>query len=131
MNNCFLIIGGNLGNRRLNLATAIQYIEKKAGVIKRLSSVYETAPWGVEQQPDYYNQVIEMLTPLGANELMATLLDVEKEMGRVRSEKYGARTIDIDILFFNDDFVNHIVSFIDININFQFDKTFIFCTKHC
>ena len=106
MNNAFLITGGNLGDRKRNLETAVSLIEKNTGVIKRLSSVYETEPWGVEGQPNYYNLVIEMLTSLDAQTLMDNLLQIEQEMGRVRTEKYGARTIDIDILFFNDEIIN-------------------------
>jgi len=106
MNNVFLILGGNLGERRLNLAKATDLIGREVGVVKRVSSVYETQPWGVKDQPNYFNQVLEIITTLNADTLMETLLKVEKQMGRVRTEKYGARTIDIDILFFNDEIIN-------------------------
>lgn len=106
MNNVFLILGGNLGERKKNLDEAISLLGKKAGNVKRFSSVYETQPWGVKDQPHYFNQVIEMLTDLSAQGLMTELLQIEKKMGRVREKKYGSRTIDIDILFFNDAIIN-------------------------
>lgn len=106
MNNVFLILGGNLGERKKNLDEAISLLGKKAGNVKRFSSVYETQPWGVKDQPNYFNQVIEMLTDLSAQGLMTELLQIEKKMGRVREKKYGSRTIDIDILFFNDAIIN-------------------------
>lgn len=106
MNNVFIIIGGNLGNRLHNLQRAVSLIEQKAGIIKKLSSLYETEPWGAEGQPHYYNQVLELLTPLEASDLMQIFLHIEQQMGRVRVAKYDARTIDIDILFFNNDIIN-------------------------
>lgn len=106
MNNVFLILGGNLGERKKNLAKAAELLGKAAGRIKRCSPIYETEPWGVEGQPNYYNQVVEMLTDLDAHSLINTILEIEKQMGRIRTEKYDARTIDIDILFFNDDIIN-------------------------
>lgn len=106
MNNVFLILGGNLGERRENLAKAMALIGEAGAIVKRTSSIYETEPWGAKDQPNYYNQVVEILTDLGAEELMKTILRIEKTMGRVRTEKYGTRTIDIDILFFNDETIN-------------------------
>ncbi len=106
MNNVFVIIGGNLGNRQQNLAHAIRLIEQKSGVIKKQSSIYETEPWGVQGQPNYYNQVLEILTDFDPESLMQLFLQIEQLMGRVRTEKYSARSIDIDILFFNDQLIN-------------------------
>lgn len=106
MNNVFLIIGGNLGDRKQNLSHALYLIEQSAGYIKKLSSIYETEPWGVQGQPDYYNQVVELLTELNADTLMQALLSIEKQMGRQRIAKNDARTMDIDILFFNDEIYN-------------------------
>lgn len=107
MNHAFLIIGGNLGDRQKNLDHAISLIKQRIGVIKKFSAVYETEPWGVENQPNYYNQVLEMLTSLEAAPLMKELLSIEEFMGRVRKGKYNSRVMDIDILFFNDAVINH------------------------
>ena len=106
MNNAFLILGGNLGERRKNLAEATALLAKAGATIKRTSSIYETEPWGSKDQPNYYNQVVEILTNEDAPELMQSVLNIEQKMGRVRAGKYGARTIDIDILFFNNEIIN-------------------------
>ena len=102
MNKAYLLTGGNLGNRELNLSLALDYIEDSCGKITGQSSVYETAAWGPVSQPNYLNQVLELETPLTPADLMQMLLKIEKQLGRHREERYGARTIDIDILFFNN-----------------------------
>lgn len=106
MNNVFLLTGGNLGDSLQNLATALHLLEQQVGVIKRVSAIYETEPWGVTEQPFYHNQIVEILTPKNAHELMDLLLSIEKKIGRIRAEKYGPRIIDIDILFFNSEVIN-------------------------
>jgi 2-amino-4-hydroxy-6-hydroxymethyldihydropteridine diphosphokinase len=106
MNTAYIIIGGNLGDRKHNLQHAIHTIKEKAGIVNKLSSIYETEPWGVLGQPDYYNQVIELGTHLDAVTLMNTLQTIETEMGRQRTTKYNSRNIDIDILFFNNDIIH-------------------------
>ena len=103
MNIAYLLIGGNLGNRQENLATARFLIEKHCGQITRESSIYETAPWGKIDQPGFLNQALEVNTELNARQLIRRILKVEKTMGRVRKEKLGPRVIDIDILLFNDE----------------------------
>ncbi len=102
MNKAYLLTGGNLGNREFNLSLAKDYITESCGKITALSPVYETAAWGPVSQPDYLNQVLELETQLAPAELMAQLLKIEKQLGRHREERYGARTLDIDILFFNN-----------------------------
>jgi 2-amino-4-hydroxy-6-hydroxymethyldihydropteridine diphosphokinase len=102
MNISYLLIGGNEGDRAAQLATARENIALAAGVLLRSSSIYETAPWGKSGQPDFFNQALELETPLEAPALMKVLLEIEEKMGRRRLEKYGSRIIDIDILFFND-----------------------------
>jgi len=102
MNTAFLLTGGNLGKRLENLANAAKLIEKNCGDIHKLSSIYETAAWGYVNQPDFYNQAIELHTSLDPDNLMMALLDIEHKMGRKRSIKMGPRIIDIDILLMND-----------------------------
>lgn len=106
MNKAYLLTGGNLGNRAENLETAKRMIDERAGSVLKTSSVYETAAWGKTNQPDYLNQALMIKTPLQPNELLECLLQIEKELGRVRQEKYGSRTIDIDILFYGDSIMN-------------------------
>lgn len=101
MNKAYLLIGGNTGDRLKNMEEAVEWIEKRAGMVKTLSSLYETAAWGKTDQPNFFNQALEIDTPLEAPELLTCLLQIELDMGRIREEKYGPRIIDIDILFFN------------------------------
>lgn len=102
MNNSYLLIGGNEGNRQRRLEEARIQIAAAAGQIRMTSSLYETAPWGNPDQPWYLNQALQVETALDATALMKAVLGIEEKMGRKRTEKYGARSIDIDILFFND-----------------------------
>jgi 2-amino-4-hydroxy-6-hydroxymethyldihydropteridine diphosphokinase len=102
MNISYLLIGGNEGDRVGTMALARRQIEAAAGPIRRQSGLFETAPWGKTDQADFINQALQVETPLDAPTLLRSLLQVETNMGRKRIEKYGARIIDIDILFFND-----------------------------
>jgi 2-amino-4-hydroxy-6-hydroxymethyldihydropteridine diphosphokinase len=102
MNRTYLLIGGNIGDRSKNLENAVKLIGLKAGKVLQQSAVYETAAWGQEDQPAFLNQVLEIETGHTPEALLDTILAVEKEMGRERLEKYGPRTIDIDILLYDD-----------------------------
>jgi len=106
MNKAYLLTGGNLGNRTENLALAAKLVEQYCGKITKRSSVYETAAWGLRDQPDFYNQVLLVNTLLTAAQLIDKLLWIEEQMGRKRNIKMGPRTIDIDILLFNNEIVN-------------------------
>jgi 2-amino-4-hydroxy-6-hydroxymethyldihydropteridine diphosphokinase len=103
MNKAYLLTGGNLGNRRENLAAARKLLEKQCGEIAAASSFYETAAWGKTDQPAFLNQALELKTSLNARQLIRRILKIEKLIGRVRKEKLGPRAIDIDILFFNNE----------------------------
>ncbi len=105
MNIAFLIVGTNLGNKQKNLSEAISNLAKNVGVVSQVSSVYETAPWGLANQPFFYNQAVEIHTSLDAATLLQQLLQIEAHMGRIRTERYGTRIVDIDILFFNHEII--------------------------
>ncbi len=115
MNKTYLLLGSNIGKRELFLSQALEEIEKSAGKIIDRSSLYNTAAWparttdktggGKTDQNDFLNQAICIETGLSSQELLADLLNIEKKMGRTRDQKWEARTIDIDILFFNDDII--------------------------
>ena len=102
MNTAYLLIGGNLGDRAAYLQQALRQIEALCGSISCASSIYETAAWGNTNQPSFYNQAVKLITPLAPEALLEQLLAIELEMGRVREEKYGPRTIDLDILMIDD-----------------------------
>ncbi len=95
----YLALGTNLEKRSTNLVTACTEL-KKFVTIKRISHIYETPPWGVTNQPKFLNQVLEVTTDLSPQELLTAAKDIEVKMGRVPSEKYGPRLIDIDILIY-------------------------------
>jgi 2-amino-4-hydroxy-6-hydroxymethyldihydropteridine diphosphokinase len=106
MNKIFLIVGGNLGNRKKNLQTAATFIDEQIGAIIQSSKIYETEPWGLTDQPAFYNQIHLVKSKLNAQTIIDTILKIEEKMGRVRTIKNAARIIDIDILFFNEEIIN-------------------------
>jgi 2-amino-4-hydroxy-6-hydroxymethyldihydropteridine diphosphokinase len=105
MNRAYLLIGGNIGDRQASLAAAREAIARHCGAVSACSSIYETAAWGEEDQDAFLNQALAVDTGLKAGELMRCILEIEAELGRKREKKYGPRTIDIDILLYNDDVV--------------------------
>jgi len=97
----FLAIGTNLGDRENNIKKAIKELEYISKIVK-ISSIIETKPYGKTDQPDFLNCVVEIDTELPPDKLMETLLEIEKKLGRVRTEKWGPRIIDLDILFYGN-----------------------------
>lgn len=106
MNKAYLLIGGNVGDRKKQLEKAVIRIEKNCGTIALQSHFYETAAWGKTDQPAFYNQALAVNTPLPALELLDAVLHIENSMGRHRVEKFGPRIIDIDILLFNNELIH-------------------------
>lgn len=105
-NGVYLLLGSNLGDRMVNMATAMDYIEKEAGTILAQSQLYETEAWGVSAQAPFLNQVIEIGSRLTAHALLESILEIEKKMGRERVIKWGERLIDIDILYYGSTLVD-------------------------
>ena len=103
MNKVYLLIGGNVGDRQGNLEQARREIALNIGEISRTSSVYETAPWGNQAQGAFLNQVLEVLSSMDPDAILATNLAIEQRMGRIRQGLNQPRTIDIDILYFNNE----------------------------
>ncbi len=97
----FLALGSNLGNRPANLQNAIQSLPPEVEVIRQ-SLVYETPPWGYQEQPAFLNMVIEVQTDLPPVDLLVYLKGLEVQMGRLPTIQYGPRLIDIDILLYAD-----------------------------
>lgn len=102
MHTVYLSTGSNLGNRENYLLQAEEAITELVGHIDARSSVIETAPWGKTDQPNFLNRVLRVKTKLPPLFLMETLLQIERDMGRNRHEKWGPRIIDLDILFFDN-----------------------------
>jgi 2-amino-4-hydroxy-6-hydroxymethyldihydropteridine diphosphokinase len=99
-------IGSNLGDRERNCSRSIHLLEKHGIVIRQKSFLYETVPWGLRDQPLFLNMVIEMETELKPQELLELLKDVEIEVGREESYRWGPRAIDLDILLYDDIILN-------------------------
>jgi 2-amino-4-hydroxy-6-hydroxymethyldihydropteridine diphosphokinase len=102
MNVAYLLIGGNLGDRSGYLKEAITNISSQCGIIKQLSAVYESESWGNLNQSNYLNQALELHTELDQHALLKCTMSIEDSLGRTREGLYSPRTIDIDILYFND-----------------------------
>lgn len=103
-NVAYILLGGNVGNREQLLAEAIDKIEHSAGPILTLSTIYETDSWGFESGEKFLNQVIKINTSLSPHDLLYQLKKIETSLGRIRkkSKEYTNRTIDLDILLFQD-----------------------------
>jgi 2-amino-4-hydroxy-6-hydroxymethyldihydropteridine diphosphokinase len=101
MNKAYLLTGGNVGDRHLNMQQARTNIELICGQLLQVSSIYETAPWGKTDQADFLNQVLLVETKLSPQDLLKAIFFIEEKGGRIRTVKNAPRTIDIDILFYN------------------------------
>ena len=99
----FLGFGTNLGDRKKNLAQAMTRLNDRPDFsIIRTSNIYETAPWGMTDQPSFLNMVAEITTSLAPRELLERVKKLEQDMGREESPRFGPRLIDVDILLLQD-----------------------------
>ena len=105
MNDAYLLLGSNEGNRMLWMQKAMDLLSVSCGAIVSRSSVYETAAWGITGQPDFLNMVILLQTTKSPFELLAAIHTIEDTLGRQRDEKWGPRTLDIDILLNNNEVI--------------------------
>lgn len=102
MNTTYLLLGSNDGERLGHIQSALIHIKNDIGSITKQSKIYETAAWGLEDQPDFLNMAIEVQTELTPEDLLKKVDEIENVLGRKRTIKWGQRTLDIDILFYND-----------------------------
>jgi 2-amino-4-hydroxy-6-hydroxymethyldihydropteridine diphosphokinase len=98
----YIGIGSNLGNREENCKKAITLLEQKGVKVTKRSSIYETEPWGIKEQPKFINMVVEVETHLKPEDLLKTIKGVEIALGRRENMRWGPRIIDLDILLYND-----------------------------
>jgi 2-amino-4-hydroxy-6-hydroxymethyldihydropteridine diphosphokinase len=99
----YLGIGSNLGEREANINKAlVELVRTGACRLTKVSSIYETEPVGIKEQPDFLNAAVEIETDLRPKDLLVTLREVERKTGREKTFKWGPRIIDIDILLYND-----------------------------
>ena len=106
MSVAYIGIGSNLGDREFNCKQAIGLLRQKGTTVSKESSLYETKPWGVRDQPLFLNIAIEIETDLKPFELLRTLKDIEKKMGREETFLWGPRIIDLDILLYDNNIVD-------------------------
>ena len=100
----FLGLGSNLGDRLANLQAAVDALQAEPGLrVAASSRVWETTPVGGPPQPDYLNAVVRIETDLSARDLLDVARRVESRLGRIRKERWGARTIDVDVLLFDEE----------------------------
>ncbi|WP_209331476.1 2-amino-4-hydroxy-6-hydroxymethyldihydropteridine diphosphokinase [Lunatimonas salinarum] len=104
MHKVVLLIGGNLGDRYRNLCLAEDYLSKGMNLVGK-SRVYQTAAWGGQAEGDFLNQVLIFQTSLTPRETLRHCQSVEEKLGRFRDRKWGNRTMDIDILYYNQEIV--------------------------
>lgn len=106
MQEIFLLLGSNLGLREEHLLKSIELIQKAIGVIEARSSYYQSAAWGNTNQPDFINQALCLRSNMLPMKLLETIWSIENKLGRERVERWGPRTIDIDILFYGSEIIN-------------------------
>jgi 2-amino-4-hydroxy-6-hydroxymethyldihydropteridine diphosphokinase len=97
----YILLGSNIGERINEINAAKAFIRQTGAIITAESAIYETTAWGDIPQADFLNQVIAIQTTLDPDALMKSLLEIEKRMGRTREQQMGPRTIDLDILYYD------------------------------
>lgn len=106
MNTVYIQLGSNIGERESFITKSMHKVEDDIGKIITASSIFETTAWGNENQNNFLNSVIEIKTPFDAFTILQKSQEIENNLGRERSDKWGERTIDIDILFYNNKIIN-------------------------
>lgn len=98
----FIGIGSNMGDRQANCLRAVDLLGEHGLEVSKISSLYETEPWGPAKQRMFINAALKAVTGLSPADLLAALKKIEKDMGREETEKWGPRIIDLDILFYDN-----------------------------
>ncbi|MBR4908498.1 MAG: 2-amino-4-hydroxy-6-hydroxymethyldihydropteridine diphosphokinase [Acidaminococcaceae bacterium] len=102
----YIALGSNLGNREHNLKEALHRLEQKGIMVIAVSDFITTKPYGVTNQPDFLNAVAEVKSKKTPVELLHSLLQTEREMGRKRLRRWGERNIDLDLLLYDDQIID-------------------------
>lgn len=106
MADAVICLGSNLGDRVEQIRSGVRSLENAGCRVLKKSALYETEPWGKTDQPPYLNQVMGLDCPLSPGGLMQQILMIERNAGRERKQRWEPRTLDIDILFYDDLVVN-------------------------
>ena len=109
MERCYILFGSNMGDKDAIFAQACLLINNRCGQVVQVSAAYESEPWGFEADEWFLNRVIVVDTELAPDDLMQHLLDIERELGRIRhpeAKGYTSRTADLDLLYYGQRVVN-------------------------
>lgn len=106
MHTAYIAFGSNIGDKENYIKKALEKIEEREMKILKVSPIYETEPYGVLDQDSFFNGVAKIETNLEPENLIKELLDIEKHLDRVRERRWGPRTIDLDIIFYDDLIIN-------------------------
>ncbi|MHB9944160.1 2-amino-4-hydroxy-6-hydroxymethyldihydropteridine diphosphokinase [Clostridium botulinum] len=106
MHTVYVAFGSNIGEKESYIKRALEKIEERGMEIIKVSSIYETEPYGVLDQDSFLNGVVKIETNLTPEDLIGELLNIEKQLDRVRERRWGPRTIDLDIIFYDDLIIN-------------------------
>ncbi|AJD32981.1 MULTISPECIES: 2-amino-4-hydroxy-6-hydroxymethyldihydropteridine diphosphokinase [Clostridium] len=106
MHTAYIAFGSNIGDKKDYIKKALEKIEERGMKIIKVSPVYETEPYGVLDQDSFLNGVVKIETNLTSEDLIEVLLDIEKQLDRVRERRWGPRTIDLDIIFYDNLIIN-------------------------
>lgn len=100
-------LGGNLGDPKIQMQEALLLLDAVENIqIEAVSHLYKTAPWGNTDQPSFLNACVLIGTDLSARQLLELCLGIEKDLGRIRLERWGPRAIDLDVLFYADELID-------------------------
>lgn len=106
MHTAYVAFGSNIGEKENYIKRALEKIEEREIKIIKVSPIYETEPYGVLDQDSFLNGVVKIETNLTSEDLIEVLLDIEKQLDRVRERRWGPRTIDLDIIFYDNLIIN-------------------------
>ena len=106
MSIAYIALGTNLGDKRRQMENALAALQQAGVTVRRVSPFIETEPYGVTDQPAFLNGVCEVETTLSPQELLAILLKIETQQGRVRTRHWGPRVIDLDLLLYDDQIID-------------------------
>ncbi|MCC5426590.1 2-amino-4-hydroxy-6-hydroxymethyldihydropteridine diphosphokinase [Clostridium botulinum] len=106
MHTAYVAFGSNIGEKENYIRKALEKIEERKMKIIKVSPIYETEPYGVLDQDSFLNGVVKIETNLTPEDLIGELLNIEKQLDRVRERRWGPRTIDLDIIFYDDLIIN-------------------------
>jgi 2-amino-4-hydroxy-6-hydroxymethyldihydropteridine diphosphokinase len=106
MSEAYIGLGSNLGNRKQNCENAISLLKENRITVLKRSTMFETAPWGIKDQPKFINMAIKIDTILEPEDLLSLLKEIESAIGRTQTFRWGPRIIDLDILLYDNSIIN-------------------------